>query len=84
MDDGATLLFLLQFRWFQVEVLQAMEKNVKLDKEYIDVSSPGEETPPDTQFILIYDQLTVQYTDVHSPDVHTAAGFWFSPSALTS
>ncbi|XP_054459644.1 brain-specific angiogenesis inhibitor 1-associated protein 2-like protein 2 [Anoplopoma fimbria] len=26
------------FRWFQVEVLQAMEKNVKLDEEYIDGS----------------------------------------------
>ncbi|XP_051940454.1 brain-specific angiogenesis inhibitor 1-associated protein 2-like protein 2 isoform X2 [Hippocampus zosterae] len=26
------------FRWFQVEVLQAMEKNVKLDEEYIDSS----------------------------------------------
>uniref|UniRef100_A0A8C7WNH4 BAR/IMD domain containing adaptor protein 2 like 2b n=1 Tax=Oryzias sinensis TaxID=183150 RepID=A0A8C7WNH4_9TELE len=30
--------FHLQFQWFQVEVLQAMEKNVKLDEEYIDVS----------------------------------------------
>lgn len=28
---------LLQFKWFQIEVLQAMEKNVKLDQEYIDV-----------------------------------------------
>ncbi|XP_061534504.1 brain-specific angiogenesis inhibitor 1-associated protein 2-like protein 2 [Phycodurus eques] len=26
------------FRWFQVEVLQTMEKNVKLDEEYIDGS----------------------------------------------
>ncbi|KAK9540950.1 hypothetical protein VZT92_003366 [Zoarces viviparus] len=26
------------FRWFQVEVLQAMEKNVELDEEYIDGS----------------------------------------------
>ncbi|XP_029950666.1 BAR/IMD domain-containing adapter protein 2-like 2 [Salarias fasciatus] len=26
------------FRWFQVEVLQAMEKNIKLDEEYIDGS----------------------------------------------
>ncbi|XP_074486949.1 BAR/IMD domain-containing adapter protein 2-like 2 [Sebastes fasciatus] len=26
------------FRWFQIEVLQAMEKNVKLDEEYIDGS----------------------------------------------
>ncbi|XP_061765672.1 brain-specific angiogenesis inhibitor 1-associated protein 2-like protein 2 [Nerophis ophidion] len=26
------------FQWFQVEVLQAMEKNVKLDEEYIDGS----------------------------------------------
>ncbi|XP_067115820.1 LOW QUALITY PROTEIN: BAR/IMD domain-containing adapter protein 2-like 2 [Osmerus mordax] len=26
------------FRWFQVEVLQAMDKNVKLDEEYIDGS----------------------------------------------
>ncbi|XP_076585178.1 BAR/IMD domain-containing adapter protein 2-like 2 [Chaetodon auriga] len=26
------------FRWFQVEVLQAMEKNVKLDEEYIEGS----------------------------------------------
>lgn len=32
---------LLQFRWFQIEVLQAMEKNVQLDEEYIDVSSGG-------------------------------------------
>lgn len=38
-DFTGTLLFiLLQFRWFQIEVLQAMEKNVKLDEEYIDVS----------------------------------------------
>uniref|UniRef100_A0A3P9BFK6 BAR/IMD domain containing adaptor protein 2 like 2b n=1 Tax=Maylandia zebra TaxID=106582 RepID=A0A3P9BFK6_9CICH len=29
---------LLQFRWFQIEVLQAMEKNIKLDEEYIDGS----------------------------------------------
>uniref|UniRef100_A0A3P9LZZ5 BAR/IMD domain containing adaptor protein 2 like 2b n=1 Tax=Oryzias latipes TaxID=8090 RepID=A0A3P9LZZ5_ORYLA len=28
----------VQFQWFQVEVLQAMEKNVKLDEEYIDGS----------------------------------------------
>ncbi|KAL3996863.1 hypothetical protein ACER0C_009519 [Sarotherodon galilaeus] len=26
------------FRWFQIEVLQAMEKNIKLDEEYIDGS----------------------------------------------
>ncbi|KAJ8001668.1 hypothetical protein DPEC_G00171850 [Dallia pectoralis] len=26
------------FRWFQVEVLQSMEKNIKLDEEYIDGS----------------------------------------------
>ncbi|KAM4611464.1 BAR/IMD domain-containing adapter protein 2-like 2 [Polymixia lowei] len=26
------------FRWFQIEVLQAMDKNVKLDEEYIDGS----------------------------------------------
>ncbi|XP_024914317.1 BAR/IMD domain-containing adapter protein 2-like 2 isoform X2 [Cynoglossus semilaevis] len=26
------------FKWFQIEVLQAMEKNVKLDQEYIDGS----------------------------------------------
>ncbi|KAJ3615170.1 hypothetical protein NHX12_018738 [Muraenolepis orangiensis] len=26
------------FRWFQIEVLQAMEKKVKLDEEYMDVS----------------------------------------------
>lgn len=39
--QGALFLFLLQFRWFQVEVLQAMEKNVKLDEEYIDVSVRG-------------------------------------------
>ncbi|KAI4815519.1 hypothetical protein KUCAC02_005661 [Chaenocephalus aceratus] len=28
------------FRWFQVEVLQAMEKNVKLDEEYINHVTP--------------------------------------------
>lgn len=28
---------LLKFKWFQVEVLQAMEKKVKLDEEYIQV-----------------------------------------------
>lgn len=28
---------LLQFQWFQIEVLQAMEKKVKLDEEYIQV-----------------------------------------------
>lgn len=39
MATGALLSFLLQFRWFQIEVLQAMEKNVKLDEEYIEVSS---------------------------------------------
>lgn len=38
VNQPRLLLFLLQFRWFQVEVLQAMEKNVKLDEEYIDVS----------------------------------------------
>lgn len=27
----------LQFKWFQTEVLQAMEKKVKLDEEYIQV-----------------------------------------------
>lgn len=37
--QGHVFFFLLQFRWFQIEVLQAMEKNVKLDEEYIDVSS---------------------------------------------
>lgn len=30
---------MFQFKWFEVEVLQAMEKNVKLDVEYIEVSS---------------------------------------------
>lgn len=29
---------MFQFKWFEVEVLQAMEKNVKLDVEYIEVS----------------------------------------------
>lgn len=37
--QGHLFFFPLQFRWFQIEVLQAMEKNVKLDEEYIDVSS---------------------------------------------
>jgi hypothetical protein len=37
--SGCNVVILpLQIRWFQVEVLQAMEKNVKLDEEYIDVS----------------------------------------------
>lgn len=29
--------FPLQFKWFQMEVLQAVEKKVKLDEEYIQV-----------------------------------------------
>lgn len=28
----------VQFRWFHVDVLQALEKNVRLDEEYIGVS----------------------------------------------
>lgn len=38
MSTWTLFFFLLQFRWFQIEVLQAMEKNVKLDEEYIEVS----------------------------------------------
>lgn len=32
---------LLQFKWFQTEVLQAMEKKVELDEEYIQVGLPA-------------------------------------------
>lgn len=38
MTARTLFFFLLQFKWFQVEVLQAMEKNVKLDEEYVEVS----------------------------------------------
>lgn len=38
MTTGMLFMFLPQFQWFQIEVLQAMEKNVKLDEEYIEVS----------------------------------------------
>lgn len=40
MTMGTLFVFLLQFRWFQIEVLHAMEKNVKLDEEYIEVGLP--------------------------------------------
>lgn len=33
----AFVVFPLQFKWFQKEVLQAMEKKVNLDEEYIQV-----------------------------------------------
>lgn len=38
MTTRTPFFSLLQFSWFQIEVLQAMEKNVKLDEEYIEVS----------------------------------------------
>lgn len=38
MTAAMLFMFLPQFQWFQIEVLQAMEKNVKLDEEYIEVS----------------------------------------------
>lgn len=41
VDWAETLFFLHQFQWFQIEVLQAMEKNVKLDEEYMEVSLVG-------------------------------------------
>lgn len=45
MSTWTLFFLLLQFRWFQIEVLQAMEKNVKLDEEYIEVSSQRGKAP---------------------------------------